>query len=51
MLQSYAAIYKHGHLEWLDDVPTQENVQVIVTFVQPSKKRPLTQAQQILQRA
>ena len=51
MLQSYAAIYKHGHLEWLDDAPTQENVQVIVTFVQPSKKRPLTQAQQILQRA
>ncbi len=51
MLQSYTAIYKHGHLEWLDDAPTQENVQVIVTFVQPSKKRPLTQAQQILQRA
>ncbi|MEN9597621.1 MAG: hypothetical protein RL236_2055 [Pseudomonadota bacterium] len=39
MLQSYAAIYKHGHLEWLDDAPTQENVQVIVTFVQPSKKK------------
>jgi hypothetical protein len=37
MLQSYAAIYKHGHLEWLDDTPTQENVQVIVTFVQPSQ--------------
>lgn len=51
MLQSYAAIYKQGHLEWLDDAPTQENVQVIVTFVQTSQNRPLTQAQQILQRA
>jgi hypothetical protein len=35
MLKSYAAIYKHGHLDWLDDVPQQENMQVIVTFIQP----------------
>ncbi len=34
MLKSYAAIYKHGHLNWLDDVPQQENVQVIVTFIE-----------------
>ena len=38
MLQSYAAIYKHGHLEWLDDVPTQENVQVIVRLFSLLKK-------------
>ncbi len=33
MLKSYAAIYKQGRLEWLDDAPEQEGIQVIVTFV------------------
>lgn len=51
MLKSYAAIYKHGHLDWLDDVPQQENVQVIVTFIESAPKKPLTQAQKILQQA
>jgi hypothetical protein len=33
MLKSYAAIYKQGHLDWLDDAPEQDNVRVIVTLV------------------
>lgn len=43
MLKSYAAIYKQGHLDWLDDAPEQDNVQVIVTLVDTSftpKKQP-----------
>ena len=40
MLQSYAAIYKQGHLDWIDDVPQQENMQVIVTFIQPIPQKP-----------
>jgi len=51
MLKSYTAIYQHGHLNWLDDVPQQENVQVIVTFIESAPKQPLTQAQKILQQA
>jgi hypothetical protein len=51
MLKSYAAIYKHGHLNWLDDVPQQENVQVIVTFIETPAKKQLRQAQKILQQA
>jgi hypothetical protein len=51
MLKSYAAIYKQGHLNWLDDVPQQENVQVIVTFTETAPKKQLTQAQKILQQA
>jgi len=52
MLKSYTAIYKHGYLNWLDDVPQQENVQVIVTFIESSApKKPPTQAQKILQQA
>ncbi len=33
MLKSYAAVYKQGRLEWLDDAPEQDTVQVIVTLV------------------
>jgi hypothetical protein len=51
MLKSYAAIYKHGHLNWLDDVPQQENAQVIVTFIETPAKKQLDQAQKILQQA
>ena len=51
MLKSYAAVYKQGHLEWLDDAPEQENVQVIVTFVESSLKKPIIQAQRILEQA
>lgn len=53
MLKSYTAIYKHGYLDWLNDVPPQqENVQVIVTFIESSTpKKSLTQAQNILHQA
>lgn len=51
MLKSYAAIYKHGHLNWLDDTPQQENVQVIVTFIESAPRKHLIQAQKILQQA
>ena len=57
MLKSYAAIYNKGHLNWLDDVPQQENMninmKVIVTFVEtfvPIQPQ-LTHAQKILQQA
>ncbi len=32
-------------------MPQQENVQVIVTFIESAPKQPLTQAQKILQQA
>lgn len=51
MLKSYTAIYQNGQLNWLDDKPQQENVQVIVTFMESLPKKPLTQAQKILQQA
>jgi hypothetical protein len=38
VLKSYAAIYKQGHLEWLDDAPEQDNIQVIVTFIEIPKQ-------------
>jgi hypothetical protein len=51
MLKSYAAIYKKDHLEWLDDVPEQDNVQVIVTFVEPPIQKPTAQTLRILEQA
>jgi hypothetical protein len=33
MLQSYEAIYDHGHLTWLADKPAVEEVHVIVTLL------------------
>ncbi len=49
MLKSYTAIYKRGHLDWLDDVPQQDNVQVIVTFIEPAQSN--QHIQEILQQA
>lgn len=53
MLKSYAAIYQKGHLNWLDDIPPQDNMKVIVTFVEaiPQLQAPLLNAQKILQQA
>lgn len=51
MLKSYSAIYKQGHLEWLDDRPEQENVPVIVTFIEANYQKPLTKARFILEQA
>ncbi len=51
MLKSYSAIYKQGHLEWLDDAPEQENVPVIVTFVETNYPKPLSAARRILEQA
>lgn len=53
MLKSYAAIYQKGHLNWLDDIPSQDNMKVIVTFVEaiPQLQAPLFNAQKILQQA
>lgn len=51
MLKSYSAIYKQGHLEWLDDAPEQENVQVIVTFVESNHQKPLSKVRRILEQA
>lgn len=33
MLQSYQAIYNHGHLTWLTDKPSVEEAHVIVTLL------------------
>jgi hypothetical protein len=44
MLKSYAAVYKQGHLDWLDDAPNHDdNVQVIVTFIDTPQKIPNNQ--------
>jgi hypothetical protein len=51
MLKSYAAIYKQGHLDWLDDAPEQDNVRVIVTLVESIPQNLPTGAKEILQRA
>jgi hypothetical protein len=51
MLKSYAAIYKQGHLDWLDDAPEQDNVKVIVTLVESIPQKLPTQAREILQQA
>lgn len=53
MLKSYAAIYQKGRLNWLDDIPPQDNMKVIVTFVEaiPQLQAPLFNAQKILQQA
>jgi len=51
MLKSYAAIYKQGHLDWLDDAPEQDNVQVIVTLVETIPQNLPVRAQEILQQA
>jgi hypothetical protein len=51
MLKSYAAIYRQGHLEWLDDTPEQDNIQVIVTFISSTPKKQSIQAYKILQQA
>lgn len=52
MLKSYAAVYKKGHLNWLDDIPVNyENAQVIVTFMESSQKTPEYNKHQILEQA
>ena len=51
MLKSYAAIYKQGHLDWLDDAPEQDNVRVIVTLVDSIPQSLPTRAREILQQA
>ncbi len=33
MLQSYQALYDHGHLTWLTDKPSVEEAHVIVTLL------------------
>ncbi len=33
MLQSYQALYDHGHLTWLTDKPSVEEARVIVTLL------------------
>ena len=35
MLKSYEAIYDHGHITWLYDVPQTERSRVIITLVEP----------------
>lgn len=37
MLQSYQALYDHGHLIWLKDKPSVEEAHVIVTLSPPEK--------------
>ncbi|MCP4697120.1 MAG: hypothetical protein GY862_09760 [Gammaproteobacteria bacterium] len=55
MLKSYAAVYRNGHLQWLDDRPEEDNVQVIVTIaplsaaVKPAKSK--AALQQVLDEA
>lgn len=34
MLQSFEALYDHGHLNWLTDAPAPQRMRVIVTIVQ-----------------
>jgi hypothetical protein len=51
MLRSYAAIYTRGHLEWLDDVPDQDNKRVIVTFVDDLPQNSSLDAEAILKQA
>lgn len=52
MLKSYAAVYKQGHLNWLDDTPSHyDNVQVIVTFMETPQKIQENQKQRVLQQA
>ena len=40
MLQSYQAIYDHGHLIWLADKPSVEEAHVIVILL-PIEKAPV----------
>jgi hypothetical protein len=43
MLQSYQAIYHHGHLTWLADKPSAEEAHVIVTLL-PTEEAPVLKA-------
>ena len=43
MLQSYQALYDHGHLTWLTDKPTVEEARVIVTLL-PAEEGPVLKA-------
>jgi hypothetical protein len=43
MLQSYQAIYDHGHLTWLADKPSVEEAHVIVTLL-PTEEAPVLKA-------
>ncbi|MFZ2725268.1 MAG: hypothetical protein WAX77_03350 [Methylococcaceae bacterium] len=53
MLKSYAAIYKQGYLQWLDDAPSQDNIEVIVTLIEKTKpiNRTALEKQAILNQA
>jgi len=43
MLQSYQALYDHGHLIWLTDKPSLEEAKVIVTLL-PAEETPALKA-------
>ena len=34
MLNSYEAVYRHGMLQWIHDVPDGDNLRVIVTVLE-----------------
>jgi hypothetical protein len=34
MLNSYKAVYRHGILQWIDDIPEGDNLQVIITVLE-----------------
>ncbi|OQX25525.1 MAG: hypothetical protein BWK80_15185 [Desulfobacteraceae bacterium IS3] len=37
MLNSYKAIYRHGMLQWIDDMPDGDNLHVIITVLEKEK--------------
>jgi len=52
MLNSYEAVYHHGILQWIHDVPDGDNLRVIVTVLERENTRDVSEEsiEQLLQR-
>lgn len=44
MFNSYKAIYRHGTLQWIDDIPEGDNLHVIVTVLEREKSPELEES-------
>ncbi|MDM8550387.1 hypothetical protein QUF72_09925 [Desulfobacterales bacterium HSG2] len=52
MLSSYEAVYRHGMLQWINDVPDGDNLRVIVTVLERENVREFSEEsiEKLLQR-
>ena len=46
-LQSYEAIYDHGQMKWLGDLPRLEEARVIVTILSSNRIAPAAMRHQV----